>query len=336
MSTITGLSAGTYTATVTNTTTGCTNTCQVVVTNATTNPSCSITANSQPSCANLTGGSITVVPSPAGTYTYNWQDIGLGGVTRTGLSGGNYTVTVTNSSTGCTGVCNITLTTPTNCCDISTLLTQVDCKNAGTFPVGDDFISFQLLATAFGGGPTYTITVSQGTITPTSGVYGQTSTFALNPGSVGAGDVIVTLTDINSGTCQEQIVITDPLVCDLSDLCLIDGAGLTNIICNDNGTSGSKADDYTIFSLNPTGMGIGTTYSVTILNGGGTVSPGTAVYGAVTNFQFNPGSATGGQRQIRIQDLSKPDCYFDVLIPSPGPCSNCVIPPCTPIQVIKN
>jgi hypothetical protein len=100
--TITGLSNGTYTVTVTNTTTGCTNTCASVINNATVNPTCNITINTQPSCANLIGGDITVIPSPAGIYTYNWRDIGLGSANRTGLTGGTYTVTVTNTTSNCT------------------------------------------------------------------------------------------------------------------------------------------------------------------------------------------------------------------------------------------
>ncbi|MBK9743009.1 MAG: hypothetical protein IPO94_08605 [Saprospiraceae bacterium] len=72
--TISNLSAGTFTVTVTDTTTGCTNTCQAIVTNATVNPTCNIAVNSQPSCANLTGGSVTVNPSPIGTYAYIWSN----------------------------------------------------------------------------------------------------------------------------------------------------------------------------------------------------------------------------------------------------------------------
>ncbi|MCB9309228.1 MAG: hypothetical protein H6567_04105 [Lewinellaceae bacterium] len=113
--TINNLTAGTYTVTVTNTTTGCTNTCQAVVADATVNPTCSITVNSQPSCATLNGGSVTVVPSPAGTYTYVWSE-GSTTATVNNLTGGTYMVTVTNTTTNCTGVCTQTLDTPTGCC----------------------------------------------------------------------------------------------------------------------------------------------------------------------------------------------------------------------------
>ena len=112
---ISNLFAGTYTVTVTSTMTGCTNTCQTVVADATVNPTCSITVNSQPSCATLNGGSVTVVPNPAGTYTYLWNE-GSTTATVNNLVGGMYTVTVTNTETNCTGVCTQTLDTPTGCC----------------------------------------------------------------------------------------------------------------------------------------------------------------------------------------------------------------------------
>ena len=86
---ITGKATGTYTATVTDDfLPGCTATCQAVVENGTVNPTCSITVNSQPSCATLNGGSVTVVPSPAGTYSHVWNT-------------GATTATVNNNLTDC-------------------------------------------------------------------------------------------------------------------------------------------------------------------------------------------------------------------------------------------
>ncbi|MFN8338563.1 MAG: SdrD B-like domain-containing protein [Saprospiraceae bacterium] len=52
------LSAGTYTITVTSSSTGCTSTCQATIFNTFTYPTCDITINSQPSCANLNGGAM--------------------------------------------------------------------------------------------------------------------------------------------------------------------------------------------------------------------------------------------------------------------------------------
>ncbi len=53
---ISNKAAGTYTVTVADDyLPGCTATCQATITSSTVNPTCNITANTQPSCANLTG-----------------------------------------------------------------------------------------------------------------------------------------------------------------------------------------------------------------------------------------------------------------------------------------
>ena len=49
------------------------------------------------------------------------------------LTGGTYIVTVTNTSTSCTGVCQVTLATPMNCCNINTITIQsLECLDNGT------------------------------------------------------------------------------------------------------------------------------------------------------------------------------------------------------------
>lgn len=215
---ITGLSAGTYTVTVTNTATGCTNTCQAVVTNSTVNPICNITANTQPSCANLIGGDLTVVPNPAGTYTYAWSDNGAATANRTGLTGGTYTVTVTNTTTNCTGVCNITLTTPTNCCNINAVLPQnIDCNNNGTPAlITDNRITFSANVTNTNTSLTgYNVTINGGTtITPNLNVpYGITQ-FTLGSGSAGGGATFtITVTDSATPGCTQTFQVIDPGTC---------------------------------------------------------------------------------------------------------------------------
>jgi len=236
---ITGLSAGTYTVTVTNTATGCTNTCQAVVTNSTVNPTCNITANTQPSCANLIGGDLTVVPNPAGTYTYAWSDNGAATANRTGLTGGTYTVTVTNTTTNCTGVCNITLTTPTNCCNINAVLPQnIDCNNNGTPAlITDNRITFSANVTntnvsLIG----YNVTINGGTsITPNTNVpYGITQ-FTLGAGSAGGGATFtITVTDSATPGCAHTFTVTDPGTCNNTTPCLTPKCGTATILINGN------------------------------------------------------------------------------------------------------
>ena len=212
--TINGLNAGTYTVTVTNTTTGCTNTCQAIVANATVNPTCTITANTQPSCANLTGGSITVNPSPAGTYTYSWSDSGPANASRTGLTGGTYTVTVTNTTTNCTGVCSITLDTPMNCCNINAIVAQnIECLDNGTPAlITDNRLRFSAQVTNTNTSLTgYNVAINGGTtIIPNANVaYGVTQ-FTLGAGTGGGGATFtITVTDSATPGCTQTFTVTD-------------------------------------------------------------------------------------------------------------------------------
>jgi hypothetical protein len=91
----TPVSTATYTVTGTNSTTGCTNTDQVVV-NVNTLPSVNAGVD-QTVCA---GTSVTL--SGAGATTYSWNNGVNNGVNFTPVSTGVYTVTGTNSATGCT------------------------------------------------------------------------------------------------------------------------------------------------------------------------------------------------------------------------------------------
>lgn len=293
-----------------------------------------ITFQYPPTTGTLTvtcGGISQVFNAPfVSPLSYSLLGIDANGQTQT------VTATFSNSDEACNATKNFLAPGPCFC-EISAISTQPDgCNNSGSFNPNDDYITFTLLATTTGNGSTYKVTVSQGTVTPTIAAYGVTTTFSTNPGSVGAGNVIVTLTDSQVPTCKKDITINDPLVCDVGDLCLIDGVNLANVKCNDNGTAKTGVDDFTSFTLNPSGLGIGSLYSVTVINGGGSVTPVTANYGGATTFQFNNGSATGGTKTIRIKDTSKADCYFDVDVIAPGPCSTCINPPCINIDAVKN
>ncbi|MBK8054871.1 MAG: hypothetical protein IPK35_16775 [Saprospiraceae bacterium] len=218
-SSISGKIPGTYTVTVTDDfLPGCTATCQAIVGNNTVNPTCTIAPNSQPTCANLTGGSVTVTPSPAGTYSYAWSDSGPATANRTGLTGGTYTVTVTNTTTGCAGVCNITLDTPMNCCNINAIVPQnLECLDNGTPAlITDNRIRFSAQVTNTNLSLTgYNVTINGGTtITPNANVpYGITQ-FTLGAGTAGGGATFtITVTDSATPGCTRTFQIVDPGNC---------------------------------------------------------------------------------------------------------------------------
>ena len=97
--------AGTYSVIITNPTTTCTGSGSGTLT-VNSNPT--VTVNSPSKCASDPAVTITATPSPAGTYNYAWTvPVGVtapGNVASfTSSIAGTYSVTITNSSTTCTG-----------------------------------------------------------------------------------------------------------------------------------------------------------------------------------------------------------------------------------------
>lgn len=104
-----------------------------------------------------------------------------------------------------------TLLTP---CIVTDGLAGVTCDNSSTNnDITDDKITFTLNPTGLGLGTTYNVTVGAGTITPTSGSYGVATTFALQDGSAGAGNITVTITDSDNNSAKDSVSITDPGSC---------------------------------------------------------------------------------------------------------------------------
>ncbi|MBK8624702.1 MAG: hypothetical protein IPN86_03715 [Saprospiraceae bacterium] len=239
-SSISNKAAGTYTVTVTDGgVAGCTATCQAIIANNANPPSCAITVNTQPSCANLTGGDITVVPNPAATYTYTWSDNGAATATRKGLTGGTYTVTVTNTTSNCTGMCNVILDTPTNCCEIQAIVPQnIECLDNGTPAlITDNRIRFSANVTNTNASLTeYNITINGGTtITPNINIAYGTTQFTLGPGTAGGGATFtIIVTDSATPGCTQTFQVTDPGGCNNAIICPQPNCGTATIQVNGN------------------------------------------------------------------------------------------------------
>ena len=93
----------------------------------------------------------------------------------------------------------------------------------------------------------------------------------------------------------------------------------TDVLCNDSGTPTNTADDFITFTLNPSGTGIGTNYTVSASSG--TVTPNIGAYGMPTSFQTQPGSAGGGNMTLTITDNTTAGCMTTVTLNDPGACS---------------
>ncbi len=134
--------------------------------------------------------------------------------------------------------------------------------------------------------------------------------------SSGFPSLMFTIEDFDDPSCTFDIDVPVPAEC----FCDIEFSGMnfSALGCNDNGTPGDPTDDYIVFEINPTGVGLGTSYTISPIT---TIPPG-GTYGAPQIFQTLPGSAGGGGMIITVNDDTYPLCVLQFWLPDPGTCSD--------------
>ncbi len=321
ISNATTINLGTYMVTVTDTE-GCTSTDEVEIQGETV-PNSNAEAISTAICP---GDDISLTENGGQAVSWSWT--GPNGFTSIDQSPiilssttadiGTYIVEVTNNG-GCIGSSSIDIVAGNCACSLTELmLGNIICNDSGSLSDNtDDFIAFDLNPQVTNGGTGYTVTISAGTITPMVGTYGVTTNFQMNPGSAGAGIVIVTIVDNQDATCSLSIPVTDPGSC--STECAINSMVLNAISCNENSTPSDDSDDFISFSLNPQVSNGGAGYTVTVNSG--TVSPILGIYGVSTTFQLQDGSAGAGDIIITIVDNTNQTCTSVEPLVDPGTCS---------------
>ncbi|MBN9484006.1 MAG: hypothetical protein BGO70_03220 [Bacteroidetes bacterium 43-93] len=244
--TATSLSAGSYTATVTDNN-GCTATANATLTQPSSGMTATITSQTNIACNGGSTGAATVsVTGGTPGYTYSWSPSGGTAATATGLSAGIYTVTATDAN-GCTTTKNATLV-QSSAITASTSQTNVACNGGSTG-------SAAVVVTGGTPGYTYSWSPSGGTAATASGL--------------SVGSYTVTITDANSCTSTKNFIITEPTALSAS-------TSQTNVSCNggSNGTASVVVSGGTpgyTYSWSPsggtaataTGLAAGT-YTVTI------------------------------------------------------------------------
>jgi len=274
----TGLSAGTYTVTITDAN-GCTGTVTATVTQPTamsatvsqTNVSCN-------SGSNGTAG--IVVTGGTAPYTYSWSPSGGIAATATGLSAGTYTVTVTDAN-ACTITRTVTITQPTAISG-TTVVTNIACNGGSTGAIN---------LTPTGGSAPYTFNWGGGITTE-------------DRTGLAAGTYTVTITDANGCTGTVTATVTQPTAMSAT-------VSQTNVSCNSgsNGTAGIVVTGGTApytYAWSPSGGTAATatgllagTYTVTVTDANActltrtvTITQPTAISGTtvVTNIACNGGS----------------------------------------------
>jgi len=240
---VSGLSSGTYTVTVTDNSGGCTSSCSVIISSSST-LSC-VASGTDTSCGLLNGSASVAVSNGSGSYTYNWSN-GANTQSISGLSSGTYTVTVTDNSGGCTSSCSVVIAS-SNALSCSVNGTDTSCGlSDGTASV-----------TVSNGSGSYTYSWSNG---------GNSQSIS----GLSSGSYSVTVTDTNSGcatSCSVIIASSNTLSCNLNGTdtsCGLDNGSASVSVNNGSGNYtyswSNGANTQTI-----SGLSSGT-YSVTVID----------------------------------------------------------------------
>ncbi|RDI11238.1 T9SS type A sorting domain-containing protein [Flavobacterium sp. AG291] len=282
--TATGLTAGTYTVTVTDAN-GCIANQSFTITQPASPLTATAGAQTNVSCNSGANGSATVaVTGGTAGYTYSWGPSGGTGATATGLSAGVYTVTVTDAN-GCIALQSFTITQPAPLTVTAGAQTNVSCNSGSN---GSATVSVT------GGTPGYTYSWA-----PSGGT-------AATANGLSAGTYTVTVTDANGCIATQSFTITQPALLNAT------AGSQSNVSCN-GGTNGSATVNVTggtpgyTYSWVPsggtaataTGLSAGT-YTVTVTDANGctatksfTITQPTllnATAGAQTNVSCNSGA----------------------------------------------
>ncbi len=252
-----GLSAGTYTVTVTDNL-GCTGTASVTLTSTSSVTTTVSSANVL--CNGGNTGTATVTPSGGTTpYTYLWNPSGKTTQTATGLSAGNYTITVIDNS-GCTATNTVTISQPLLLNATTSSITATCGQNNGSVTVS-----------VTGGTSPYTYLWNPGG--------GTTATVS----NLSAGTYTVTVFDVNGCNVNAAVTVANSSGINTSI------SASTNVLCNGFSTGSATVTatggttPYT-YSWAPsggtnataTGLSAGT-YTVTVTDNNGCSTPAIAI-----------------------------------------------------------
>ncbi len=242
-STASNLSPGNYTVIVTDAN-GCTTSNNITITQPASALTASVTSTNI-SCNGANDGTASVsATGGSGSFTYTWNPAAGAGATASGLSAGNYSVTVTDAN-GCSNVNTFSITQP-SAIAVITFQNNVTCNGLS---------NGSSLAFASGGASGYTYTWSNGATTSTAT-------------GLAAGNYSLIVTDINGCSTSSSVTITQPVALTASVSPQNAACGMTNGTATPSPSGGTPAYTYAWSngqtSMTATGLVPATVYSVTI------------------------------------------------------------------------
>jgi hypothetical protein len=247
--TVSNLAVGNYTATVTDA-----NGCTVIASTSISQPT-AVTVITTPSAASCNGTSdgmiMTAASGGSAGYSYLWFPSGGNSAAATGLSAGNYTVTVTDAN-GCTGSQNATITQP------SAIQLQTS-----TNPASCGALNGSASVTTSGG------------VAPFAYSWSPSGGLSQNATSIGAGAYIVTVTDNNGCTSTASAVVgtIGGATLNIASVSDVTCAGAANGTASITATGGTGSLTYSWTPGTSTGTSAsglsGGNYTVTATDGNG-------------------------------------------------------------------
>ena len=189
----TGLSAGTYSITVSDANCNVCNPAVIIVT--LTGPIITLTTNitsNEPCFGNSVGSATAIFAGGTPPFTYNWTPTGGTNATATGLTAGTYTITAKDAN-GCTHTSTVTITQPAVLTASMGIPTDPICNGA----------TGSVTVTASGGTTPYTYAWNpSGGTAPTA--------------TITAGTYTVNITDADGCTASASATITQPAAIDIT------------------------------------------------------------------------------------------------------------------------
>ncbi|MRX70438.1 hypothetical protein GJU42_20870, partial [Flavobacterium resistens] len=248
----TGLAPDTYTFKVTDAN-GCYDTKSITV-NPVTPIAIAGNKNNDAKCKGTSTGNGTFTISGIATpgnysFTLTAGTLGTGTLTKSGntlslsnVAAGTYTVSVTDTATGCTNSTSIIIGEPTNVLDVTATATNINCNN-------DNAV---ITATATGGTTNYSYAVvKQGASAPATTAYGTNKVLTVDTNSGADMNWVVYVMDANGCTDTFAVALsTDPtpsVTAVLSNQCTGTGSGFT---ITATGTGGTGTLQYGINGVN--------------------------------------------------------------------------------------
>jgi PKD repeat protein len=275
--TASGLTAGSYTVTVTDAN-GCISSVSVNILEP---AALSVVTSTVPaSCGSANGSATVIANGGTGALTYSWSPVGGNGTTANSLSAGSYTVTITDAN-GCTASASAAVSNIGGPTVAASVTSNVSCNGGGN------------------GSASVNVTNGTGPFTYSWSPSGGSASTAIN---LSAGNYSVTVTDANGCISTSNVTIIEPSAINASISSTPSSCGNANGSATVNANGGTGALQY---SWSPAGGNAITAnnltagaYTVTITDANGCTNSASVnvanVAGATSSIQNSTNVSCNG------------------------------------------